>query len=200
MKTQEDGLAYGSSVYGDPKLRALQYFAARSPDITSLLQLVDSIAQTIPNLRDPYLIDYALQETFPTPRSMLTFTERGRAIAKDIRDGNDPETVRRFSEAILKVRNEPNLLTELTSTAIESICPVIVTVECARQQRDSRSLFFFVGPERLLGDAEKKLEMPKLLRLYTADFWIDYPDRSAQTRSTAGDLENERARQPLSPN
>lgn len=200
MKTQEDGLAYGSSVYGDPKLRALQYFAARSPDITSLLQLVDSIAQTIPNLRDTYLIDYALQETFPTPRSMLTFTERGRAIAQDIRDGNDPETVRRFSEAILKLRNEPNLLSELTSVAMDSICSVLVKAECAREQRDSRSLFFFVGPERLLADAEKKLQMPKLLRLYTADFWIDYPDRSVQTRSTGGDLEKERARQSLSSN
>lgn len=184
MKTQEDGLADGSSVYSDPRLRALQYFAARSPDITALIQLVNSIAQTIPSLRDPFLIDYALQETFPTPRSMLTFTERGRGLAKDIRDGNEPETVRRFSQAILKLRNEPNLLTELTNAAMHSICPVLVTGQCAQQQLDSRSLFFFVGPERLLADAEKKLDMPKLLRLHTADFWIDYPDGSDQTQPT----------------
>ena len=188
MKTQEDGLADGSAVYSDPRLRALHYFAARSPDISSLLQLVNSIAQTIPKLQDPSLIDYALQETFPTPRSMLTFTERGRGIAKDIRDGNDPETVRRFSLAILKLRNEPNLLSELMSAAMGSICPVLVKAECARQQRDSGSLFFFIGPERLLSDAERKLKMPKLLRLYTADFWIDYPAMSVQTRSTGGHL------------
>jgi len=200
MKTQEDGLADGSSVYSDPRLRALHYFAARSPDIASLIHLVNSVAQNIPGLQDPSLIDYALQETFPTPRSMLTFTERGRGIAKDIRDGNDPETVRRFSEAILKLRNEPNLLSELTSAAMDSICPVLVKAECAREQRDSRSLFFFIGPERLLADAEKKLELTKLLRLYTADFWIDYPDRSVQTRPTGGGLGRARAMQSLSSN
>lgn len=200
MKTQEDGLADGSSVYSDPRLRALHYFAARSPDIASLIHLVNSVAQTIPGLQDPSLIDYTLQETFPTPRSMLTFTERGRGLAKDIRDGNDPETVRRFSEAILKLRNEPNLLSELTRAAMDSICPVLVKADCAREQQDSRSLFFFIGPGRLLADAEKKLEMPKLLRLYRADFWIDYPDRSGQTRSTGGNLEKARAMQSLSSN
>src|SRR6185312_13751102 len=185
MKAQEDGLAYGSSVYSDPRLRTLQYFAARSPDITALIELVNSIAQTIPTLRDPSLIDYALQETFPTPRSMLTFTERGRGIARDIRDGNDPETVRRFSEAILKLRNDPALLSELTGAATDSICPVLLEAGCAQQQLDSRSLFFFIAPERLLADAEKKLNMPRLLRLYTADFWIDYPDGSGRTRSAS---------------
>lgn len=183
MKTEEDGLAYGSSISSDPSLKLLRYYAERSPDIASLIELVNSIATTIPQLRDKSLIDYALQRTFPLPRSMSTFTERGRGIAKDIRDGNDPAQVRRFSQAILKLRAEPNLLSELTNAAMDSIAPVLIKKEFTQQQREARSLFFFVGPERLLADAENRLHMPKLLRLYPSDFWIDFADESNQSPS-----------------
>jgi hypothetical protein len=182
-KVEEDGLAYGSSISSEPSLRLLQYYAGRSPDIPSLIQLVNSIAGTIPHLRDESLIDYALQRTFPLPRSMSTFTERGRGIAKDIRDGNDPAQVRRFSQAILKLRADPNLLAELTQAALDSIGPVLVKGEFTQQQRKARSMFFFVGPERLLTDAENRLVMPRLLRLYPYDFWIEFSDESNQSAS-----------------
>lgn len=183
MKVEEDGLAYGSSISSEPNLKRLQYYAGRSPDIAALIDLVNSIAAGIPQLQDEFLIDYALQRTFPLPRSMSTFTERGRGIAKDIRDGNGPEQVRRFSQALLKLRGEPNLLSELTNSAMDSICPVLVKNACTSQQRKARSLFFFIGPERLLADAEKKVRMPKLLRLYPSDFWIDYSGDSNQSVS-----------------
>jgi Zn-dependent M16 (insulinase) family peptidase len=174
MKAEEDGLAYASSISSDSSLRLLRYFASRSPDVGSLIDLVNSIVTTIPHFKDDSLIDYALEGTFSAPRSMLTFTERGREIAKDIRDGNDPALVRRFSQAILRLRSEPNLLSELTKTALDSMCPVLVMKECEQQQREARSLFFFVGPERLLADAENRLPIPKLLRLYPSDFWFDF--------------------------
>jgi hypothetical protein len=174
MKAEEDGLAYASSISSDSSLRLLRYFASRSPDVGSLIELVNSIVTTIPQFQDDSLIDYALEGTFSPPRSMLTFTERGKAIAKDIRDGNDPAQVRRFSQAILHLRGEPNLLSELTKAALDSMCPVLVRKECAQQQREARSLFFFVGPERLLTDVENRLPIPKLLRLYPSDFWIDF--------------------------
>jgi Zn-dependent M16 (insulinase) family peptidase len=181
MKVEEDGLASGSSISSEPRLRLLQYYAGRSPDIGALIGLVNSIAATIPQLQDESLIDYALQRTFPIPRAMSTFTERGRGIAKDIRDGNDPAHVRLFSQAILKLRAEPNLLSELTNAALDSIAPVLVKKEFTEQQRKARSLFFFVGPERLLADAENRLHMPKLLRLYPSDFWIDLSGESNQS-------------------
>jgi hypothetical protein len=173
-KIEEDGLAYGSSVKSDPSLRLLQYYAARSPNIPSLIELVNGIADTIPKLQDESLLDYALQKAFPVPRSMSTFTERGTGIARDIRDGNDPAQVKRFSLAILKLRAEPNLLSELNREFMESIGPVLVNKQFIQQQRDARSLFFFVGPERLLTDAENMLHIPRLLRVYPEDFWLDF--------------------------
>jgi hypothetical protein len=186
MKAQAEGLADGSSVFSDPRLRLLRYYAARSPDVTALIQSVNSTAENLSRLRDPSLVDYALQEAFPIPRSMTTFTERGRGIARDIRDGINPAKVRQFSQAILKLRRDPDLLSELTSTAMDSVCPVLINNDCLPQQRQARSLFFLIGPERLLADAENKLAIPKLLRAYPSDFWINYsaePKHRASTKT-----------------
>src|SRR5579859_5417 len=185
MKTGEQGLAYASSISSDPSAGLLRYYALRTSDITTLVELVNSVARAIPQFQDDFLVDYALQKTFSPPRSMGTFSERGRGIAKDIWDGNDPAQVRRFSEAILTLRRESNLLHELIDAGREAICPVLIAKECEQQQHKARSLFFFTGPERLLEDAERNLDMPKLLRLYPSDFWMDYPSGSNSRPNTA---------------
>jgi hypothetical protein len=184
MKTGEQGLAYASSISSDPGSRLLRYYALRTSDIPTLIQLVNSVAGSIPHLQDDFVIDYVLQKTFSPPRSMMTFSERGRGIARDIWDGNDPAQVRRFSEAVLKLRSEPNLLQELIDAGKSAICPVLLMKECAQQQHRARSVFFFTGPERLLEDAAKKLDIPKLLRLYPSDFWIDYNASNSSTKTT----------------
>lgn len=183
MKTGEQGLAYASSIASDPSSRLLRYYALRTSDIPTLIELVNSVAGSITHLQDDFVIDYALQKTFSPPRSMMTFSERGRGIAKDIWDGNDPAQVRRFSEAVLKLRNEPNLLQELIDAGKSAICPVLVIKACAQQQHRARSVFFFTGPERLLADSEKKLDIPQLLRLYPSDFWIDYGESNSSAKT-----------------
>jgi Zn-dependent M16 (insulinase) family peptidase len=181
MKSREDGLAYDSSITSDPSLKLIWYYGERSPDPSALLGLVNSIAENITGLSDGFLVDYALQQTFAVPRLMSTFSERGRGLAQDIRDGNDPETVRRFSQGILQLRKDPELLSELTRAGLNSINPVLAEAEFKSQQRKARSLFFFVGPERILSETEKRLPAPRLLRLYPSDFWIDF-SRSAETK------------------
>ena len=173
MKVEEDGLAYGTGITGDPGRRTISYYAERSPDIVALLELVNSTVAALPQSHDPHLIDYALQQTFPIPRSMATFSERGRGIAADIRDGNDPQTIRGFSQAVLELRKDPKLLSELHRTLLDSIGPVLVNQEFEKQQKEKRSLFFLVGPERLLSVAETGLHI-SLYRAYPSDFWIDF--------------------------
>jgi hypothetical protein len=104
---------------------------------------------------------------------MATFSERGRGIAADIRDGNDPQTIRRFSQAILELRKGPKLLAELDRTLMDSIGPVLMNQHFEQEQRQKRSLFFFVGPERLLSGAETGLHV-SLYRAYPSDFWLDF--------------------------
>ncbi len=173
MKTVESGLAYSNSVRSDPGSKLLWYYADRVPDITSLVELVNSFAAAIPKLDDPSLVDYVLQKSFPFPRSMSTFTERGKRLAQDIYDGNEPPKIRRFSEAILKLRSDSNLQSEIVQSGLLSIAPVLLKPEFRELQRSERSIFFLVGPERLLADAEKRLALPRLFRLYPSDFWME---------------------------
>jgi Zn-dependent M16 (insulinase) family peptidase len=179
MKTFESGLAYSNSVSSDPNLKLLSYYADRTPDIGALVQLVNSFTARIPDFHDSSLLDYILRKAFPSPRSTSTFTDRGKSLAQDIYNGNEPAKVRRFSEAILKLRNDPNLLSEIIRSGLPSIAPVLLQPSFREAQRRERSIFFMVGTERLLADAEKQLAIPKLIRLYASDFWID--DRNSSS-------------------
>src|SRR6185437_13215057 len=75
-----------------------------------------------------------------------------RHLADDIYDGNTPATIRRYSDAILTLRSDPNLMNELTDSAIPSIAPVLLEARFKASQRANRSIFFFSGPERMLQD------------------------------------------------
>jgi hypothetical protein len=173
MKAREAGLAYDSAITTDSNRSLMWFYAERCPDITAVTELINSVARNAVSFRDPSLIDYVLEHTFSVPRSMSTFSERGRGIARDIRDGNGPEKVRRFSEGILKLREDPNLLAELTERVLDATAPVLFHPDFKQQQQHVRSVFFFVGPQRILAEAEKGSPIPRFLRLYRSDFWLD---------------------------
>ena len=166
-------MAYTNSVGSDPRLKLLYYYADHVPDIAALVELANSVAAGIPRLEDASLIDYTLQKAFPFQRSMSSFTDRGKSIAQDLGDGNDPETVRRFSQEVLKLRSDPALQSEILQSGLSSIAPVLLNPEFREVQRAERSSFLFAGPERLLEDAEKRLAIPKFLRLYPSDSWVE---------------------------
>jgi hypothetical protein len=174
IKTLARGLAYHNIVWSFPAFRRIWYYADRIPDVPSLLTFVNETASTVSDLRDQTLVDYALSNVFSYSRSGFSPSDRGRAIAQDIRDGNDPETIRRYSEAILTLRKDPDLLSELTHDGLSAICPVLLRDDCKQEQQEHGSLFFFQGSEQVLSDIEKRLPIPKLLKLYPSDFWINY--------------------------
>jgi Zn-dependent M16 (insulinase) family peptidase len=184
MRTLARGLTYHNAIYASPASKRIWYYADRSPDIPSLLGFVNEMASSASELTDSTLVDYAFSNTFTFSRGALTFTERGKVAAQDIRDGNEPEKVRRFSEAILKLRKEPNLLSELTRDGLPAICGVLLMNECKEQHQTERSLFVFVGSEQVLSDVEKRLSIPNLLNLYPSDFWFDFPGNSGRADPT----------------
>jgi hypothetical protein len=171
-KTWAAGLAYSSGVASYPSAKLIRYYADKSPDIPSLIRLVNSIASGTRDLEEPSLVDYAMSGTFSFPRSIFSPSIRGRALAHDLRDGNEPEKVRRFSEAIVKLRQEPDLFQGLKNAGLTSICGVLVKGDCRKEQEAGQSLFFFVAPEQILSGAEKQVPLPSLLRLYAGDFWM----------------------------
>jgi Zn-dependent M16 (insulinase) family peptidase len=172
MKTWEAGLAYSNGVRSDPDSRLLQYYAERSPDLPTLVEFVNAIARKIDGLEEDSLVDYTLSRTFSFSRKTLPISERGRLLANDIRDGIEPEKVRRFSEAILSMRQEPDLAKQLKQAGLASICGVLLLEDCRQQQARSRSTFFLVGSEKVLTEAEQRLSISGLRRLYPSDYWI----------------------------
>jgi hypothetical protein len=172
MKSRQAGLSYNFSMRADPSRRVLIYYADRSLDIPSLLSSMNSAADGVPNNRDPYQVDYALRQAFSIPRSLFTFSFRERALTQDIRDGNTPEKVRRFYEALLKLRQDPNLLSEITHLGRESLCGILLEEQCRAQQQADHSIFFFVGSEKTLSDIEERLPIPKLVRIWPSDYWL----------------------------
>ena len=114
-----------------------------------------------------------MRQAFFIPRTVLTPSERGRAIALDIRDGVPPEVVRRFYQSLLNLRLEHRLLPELTHAALASLSPLLMNESYRSQQQAAKSLFLFTGPEKTLDDVQKQFDLPRFIKLWPSAFWID---------------------------
>src|SRR5947209_337547 len=172
IKTREVGLAYAIWLTSSPEFKLLWDYADRSPDIPQLITLLNAVAEDTSNLNDSFILDYALRQTFSVPRTVYTPSVRGIAIAQDLRDGNDPHTIRKIGRAILKLRHDPSLFSELTRAAVPSICGILLESKCMEQQKSSHSIFFFVGSSKTLSDIGTHLSVPRLLRLSPSDYWL----------------------------
>lgn len=173
MKSREAGFAYNLLMRADPARGQLGYYADKISNLPGLLSDMISQADQLSKLRDPYLVDYAFRQSFSVPRSIYSFSIRERVLAQEIRDGNTPEKARRFNSALLKLRNEPHLLEEMTHTAHLALCGILLEDSCKARQSDLHSLFFFVSSERALSSAENHPPIPTLLRVWPSDYWFE---------------------------
>jgi Zn-dependent M16 (insulinase) family peptidase len=172
MRTWEVGLAYNNGLISNPRSQLTTYYADRSPDLVNLVEFVNSIVGQLKSVQGGKEIDYLLSQTFSVPRSMLTFSDRGVALARDIRDGASPDKIRRFSQAILDMRKDSELSDEVSKAEFTSICPVLLDFRCKAHQQAARSIFFFVGPENLLAGVENRLRIQNLAYVWPSDFWL----------------------------
>jgi len=172
MKTSEAGLAYDNGIASDPHWKVVWYTADRVPDIAALLKLINATASTAGGPNDPHMIDHALSRTFTFSRIALSFSDRGKALAQDIRDGDDPATIRRFSQSILELSKQTGLSAELSSAALSSICGVLVREDCKTQHEAGNSVFFFVGSEKVLTSAKQAVPIPQLVLVWPSDYWV----------------------------
>jgi hypothetical protein len=96
---------------------------------------------------------------------------RKQMFIQDLRDGNTPDRVRGFYQALMKERNQPNLASEVIAAGKNSLCGVLLEETCAVQQKGDHSVFFFVSSEKILSDVEKRLPI-KLLKIWPSDYWL----------------------------
>ncbi len=176
MKTWGSGLAYSngiSSRLGDGRM---SYYAERTPLLPQTLQFV--IGELENAEFDPSLVEYAVAQTFRGSRSALPYEIRGEQMARDFADGLTPDTVARFREAILDLRDIPDLATELYSRMNRGYALVLPGMDLAADAASEveNGVYFVIGPETQFAAWEDYLKSVegddvRLHRLYPRDFW-----------------------------
>ncbi|MBK8912234.1 MAG: hypothetical protein IPM61_13000 [Chlorobi bacterium] len=111
MKTWGAGLAYSNGLRISANDGLVGYYAERCPELPQTLQFVIDELRRGP--RNPAYVDYAIAQAFMEFRSASSYESRGEAIANDLADGLPPSTVRAFRQAILDLRSNPNLASEV---------------------------------------------------------------------------------------
>jgi len=173
MKTWAAGLAY-SNGYGIGQQSGLaRYYAERCPDVSETMRFVVNQLKTAQPTPD--LTDYAIAQVFGVSRAPGRYEQRGEAMAEDLADGYAPETVRRYNEKILAMREREDLFEQLQARMEAAYGPVLIGYGRPLGESDEGK-FFMIGPEAQFQALEKYIETVEgkttVYRLYPRDFWL----------------------------
>jgi hypothetical protein len=171
-KTWEAGLAYGNGL--DVRLRqgTILYYADRCPSVRATLAFVRGMAQKVSQLT-PSSVDYALAQTFAFSRTALSPSARAEAMAIDVREGLTPELMQRFSEKLLRLRHDPQLLEQLRAALPRVVATVTLGPEHRAIQSAAQAIFFVIAPEWQLAEIEGDIPEKHLPRVWPSDFWLE---------------------------
>ncbi|HJQ32363.1 MAG TPA: hypothetical protein VJ866_09295 [Pyrinomonadaceae bacterium] len=185
IKTWGAGLAYSNGFRGSVGEGRIGWYAERTPELPQTLRFViEELKKAKP---DPGLVEYAIAVAFSQFRSANPYESRGEQMANDIADGTPPETVRRFREALLALRNSPNLSDELFKRMPEVYGRILPGLG-AKASDVKGGVFYVIGPEKQLTAYEQYLKTAEgpdthLYRIYPRDYWI----RAADAGGPGGD-------------
>jgi Zn-dependent M16 (insulinase) family peptidase len=173
MKTWAAGLAYSNGYGIGQQTGRASYYAERCPDISETMKFVVNELKTAQPTPD--LTDYAIAQVFGSSRSPDRYESRGEAMAADLADGYTPEVVRRYSEKVLQLRKQPNLLDELKNR-MENVYGTVLIGYGRPLSESTDGQFFIIGPEKQFQSLEQYIastESPQTVyRLYPRDFWL----------------------------
>ncbi len=172
MKTWGAGLAYSNGLRSSAGEGRISYYAERTPELPQTLQFVIGELKNAP--REKPLAEYALSQVFAQSRADGSFEGRTSAMAEDLADGNGPEKVRAFREAVLKVRGHDKLDELLYARMDEAYGKVLPGYNGKVAEGAS---YYVIGPEKQLAAWEaylKKAYGPatRLERLTPRDYWV----------------------------
>jgi Zn-dependent M16 (insulinase) family peptidase len=171
--TWEAGLAYGNGLDIRPRQGTILYYADRCPSVRSTLAFVRAMAQEGSQLTQASSVDYALAQTFAISRTALSPSARAEAMAIDLREGLTPRRMRRFSQALLRLRKDPHLLERLHEALPHIVTAVTLGQDDASTKAAAQSIFFVIAPERQLAELEDDIPGKHLPRMWPSDFWLD---------------------------
>jgi Zn-dependent M16 (insulinase) family peptidase len=172
-KTWEAGLAYGNGLDVRPREGTVLYYADRCPSVRATLAFVRHLAQDVSWLSEKSYIDYALAQTFNFSRLGQTWAERADAMASDLAEGLTPERMLRFSQRVLQLRRDPELLERIRQALPRIIARVTQGEGDLAVQSAAQSIFFVIAPERQLAELEDATQRRPWARVWPSDFWLE---------------------------
>jgi Zn-dependent M16 (insulinase) family peptidase len=174
-KTTGAGLSYSTGVSASPRSGKFRYYAERTPELPQTLRFVINEIKKSPV--DTSMLDYLVSLIVGDFRSAEDYEVRGAAMAIDLADGNTPDRVKRFRQAILKLRKEPGVINEIykyKDIAYEKILPGYGIAG----KNVAGASYFVIGDEKQMIAYENYLKTTsngpntKLFRFYPRDFWV----------------------------
>jgi Zn-dependent M16 (insulinase) family peptidase len=173
LKTIGAGLAYSNGVRASATTGRLAYYAERTPEVSQTVRFViDELKKTPP---ESGLADYVVAQVFAS-RASGSYENRAEAMANDLVDGQSPDTVRKFREAVLTLRREPDFVRHLLERK-DAVYARALPGYGVKTGDLGDGFDFVIGPEKQLASWQSYLEESegkdtRVYRLYGRDFWM----------------------------
>jgi Zn-dependent M16 (insulinase) family peptidase len=167
------GLAYSNGIRVDPHHGRFGYYAERTPELPQTLRFVINEVKKAP--LDSSIIDYTLSLALAENRAASEFENRGEAMATDIAEGITPTVVTRFRKAMLKLRKDEQLLTQIYAHKDEQYEQLLPGYG-KKASGIKGATYLVIGPEKQMKAYEAYLnstnQEEQLFRIYPRDFWM----------------------------
>jgi len=171
------GLAYSNGLRGTVSQGSAGYYAERTPELPQTVRFVVDLVKN--GKPDPALGEYVMAQAFGETRASQSFEARAEGIAADLADGQPPEVVRRFRQAMLDLRRDPKLVDKLFERK-DRVHARLLPGFAPHGLDTANGSFVVIGPERQLTAWDQYLQTtaltgarpPALQRLYGRDFWM----------------------------
>jgi len=171
MQTWGAGLAYSSGFRQWPNDR-MSYYADKAPALPETMKFVAAKLKSAP--KDLDLTDYSIAGCFSSMAAQI-YEGRGESIADSLKDDEPPSLIKHFRQAILDLRSEPDLATQLYERILPQYGKLVPGLG-VQQGEVPDSVYMVVGDDKQMKLYEEYLKATvgpdvKLHRIYGRDFW-----------------------------
>lgn len=189
MNTWGAGLAYSNGLNFNPISGRLGYYAERCPDPVETMKFVTGLLARSAELPD--LGEYAVARLVDGNRESDEYESRAKAAAEDLVDGDVPERVRKYREAVLAL-DRATLWQKMAPRLVASAGKVLPGIG-PRSRDAAGAVMVAIAPEPLLARWEGWVQEhegggERVYRVYPRDFWLlpgSVPERSAAWQECA---------------
>lgn len=169
------GLSYGGGIGPLQAAGRYSFSVQKTPELQQTLQFV--INELKHASYDSSMLGHVLSLAVSGIRSPDNYDLRGEQMSFDLTEGSNPEIIRAFRTAILKLGKEPGVMKEIYSRK-DQVNEMVLPGYGIPSSQVMGGSFFVIGPEHQMALYEAYLKSSsngpntKLYRLYPRDFWM----------------------------